>query len=154
MKRDSRIPHPPFCGNKQASQSGFTQKILYAPAMSSMDQLHGVWQAISAVVSGEALPNETVETIRLTLTATQFTTRRGGEILFDSSYTIDVTKTPNEIEMIGIGDFEGKPALGIYALDGEILQLCYRMPGYLRPIDFNSLPGSGAFLIMLKRLKS
>jgi uncharacterized protein (TIGR03067 family) len=121
--------------------------------MNAPQCVRGVWQATSAIVSGQALPGEMVETIRLTLTATQFTTQRGAEILFDSSYTTDFTKTPNEIEMIGIGDFQGKPALGIFSLEGEVLQLCYRMPGCVRPSEFSSPEGSGAFLITLKRTR-
>jgi len=120
--------------------------------MSSNERLQGVWQALTAVVSGDALPTEMVDTIRLTLTATQFTTQRGGETLFDSSYTIDAAQSPMHIEMIGTGDFAGKPALGIFALDNDSLQLCYKMPGCARPTDFSSAKDSGAFLITLKRL--
>jgi uncharacterized protein (TIGR03067 family) len=117
-------------------------------------QLEGVWQAISAVVSGQEISAPDVNSIRLTLTETRFTTQRGAETLFDSSYTADPSTTPMQIEMIGTGDdFEGKPALGIYAFEGETLQLCYKMPGYLRPTDFSSAPGSGAFLITLKRVE-
>ena len=123
--------------------------------MSSVQQLEGVWQAVSAVVSGQPMPSADVETIRLTLTATRFTTQRGAETLFDSTYAADPSKTPMQIEMIGTGgDFEGKPALGIYAFEGETLQLCYTMPGFQRPTEFASAPGSGAFLIMLKRANS
>jgi uncharacterized protein (TIGR03067 family) len=119
--------------------------------MSSTEQLEGIWQATAAVVNGEALPSEAVQMIRLTLTATRFTTRRGGETLFDSSYSVNAAKFPNEIEMIGVEDFAGKPALGIYALEAGVLQICYRMPGFLRPTAFESEDGSGAFLITLKR---
>jgi uncharacterized protein (TIGR03067 family) len=120
--------------------------------MNSVAELRGVWQATSAIVSGDAMPAATVESIRLTLTDTRFTTRRDAEILFDSSYTADPTKSPNEIEMVGVEDFEGRPALGIYAIDGDALELCYKMPGFGRPTGFVSAPGSGAFLIRLKRL--
>jgi uncharacterized protein (TIGR03067 family) len=121
--------------------------------MSSGQQLQGVWQAISAIVSGEPIPKEDVGAIRLTLTETRFTTQRGAETLFDSAYTSDPTQTPMQIEMIGTGgDFAGKPALGIYAFEGGLLQLCYKMPGFLRPTEFKSDRGSGAFLITLKRI--
>src|SRR5690242_16626447 len=122
--------------------------------MSSPQILEGVWQAISAIVSGQSMPSYDVSAIRLTLTATRFTTQRGLETLFDSSYTVDTTKSPMQIEMIGAGgDFDGKPALGIYACEGDTLKLCYKMPGFLRPTDFTSAPGSGAFLITLKRIE-
>src|SRR4051812_28052741 len=122
--------------------------------MDSAQQLQGIWQAISAVVSGQEIPAEDVNSIRLTLTATRFTTQRGAETLFDSDYTADRTKSPMQIEMIGAGgDFRGKRALGIYAFEGETLQLCYKMPGFQRPTGFASPPGSGAFLIALKRIE-
>jgi uncharacterized protein (TIGR03067 family) len=120
--------------------------------MSSAEQIHGVWQAVAAVISGQVLSGEEVEEIRLTLTQTRFTTQRGAETLFDSSYTADASKSPMQIEMVGTGgDFDGKAALGIYSLDGETLQLCYKMPGYPRPTEFASALGSGAFLITLRR---
>ncbi|HUS34929.1 MAG TPA: TIGR03067 domain-containing protein [Verrucomicrobiae bacterium] len=122
--------------------------------MNSSNQLPGIWQALSVIVGGEAIPADDVNEIRLTLTATRFTTSRGAETLFDSTYTSDATTCPKRIEMIGTGgDFEGQPALGIYAFEGEILQLCYTMPGFQRPADFTSGRGSGAFLITLKRLE-
>ena len=122
--------------------------------MNSNEQLVGVWQAISAIVSGEAIPADDVSAIRLTLNETRFTTSRGAETLFDSAYTSDATTSPKRIEMIGTGgDFEGQPALGIYAFEGELLQICYTMPGFGRPADFTSARGSGAFLITLKRLE-
>ena len=121
--------------------------------MSSWQQLEGEWQAISAVISGQVIPSEDVNTIRLTLTSTRFTTQRGDETLFDSAYRADPTKTPMQIEMIGTGgDFDGKAALGIYALEGETLQICYKMPGFSRPTEFASALGSGAFLITLRRV--
>src|SRR6185436_1002005 len=80
--------------------------------MSSTEHLEGIWQATSAVVNGEEMPADAVRTIQLILTATRFTTRRGGQTLFDSSYSVNAAKVPNEIEMIGIEDFAGKPALG------------------------------------------
>lgn len=128
--------------------------MVYHQMMKPTEQLHGVWQAVSATISGQVLADAELRSVRLTLTANRFTTRRGAETLFDSTYTADATKTPMEIEMIGSGgDFEGKPALGIYSLADDTLQLCYKMPGYPRPTEFISPDGSGAFLITLKRLQ-
>ena len=121
--------------------------------MNSHDQLQGIWQAIAATVSGQQIPAADVNTIRLTLTETRFTTQRGAEILFDSSYTADSSKSPMQIQMLGAeGDFKGQPALGIFALEADNLQLCYTMPGFARPTDFTSPAGSGAFLIHLRRV--
>jgi uncharacterized protein (TIGR03067 family) len=94
-----------------------------------------------------------VNTIRLTLTATRFVTKRGAETLFDSAYTTDTTTAPKQIQMIGVGgDFQGQPARGIYAFEEETLRLCYTVPGFPRPTEFKSPLGSGVFLITLKRI--
>ena len=122
--------------------------------MNSHQQLQGIWQAISATVSGQQIPTADVNNIRPTLTATRVTTQRGAEILFDSTYAADTSKSPMLIQMLGTeGDFKGQPALGIFALEADTLQLCYTMPGFARPTDFTSPPGSGAFLIHLRRIQ-
>lgn len=121
--------------------------------MTSNETLPGLWQATAATVSGQTIPASEIGAVRLTLTATRFTTKRGAETLFDSSYTADPTQSPMQIQMIGSGgDFEGQAALGIYAFEGETLRICYTMPGYARPTEFASAPGSGAFLITLRRI--
>lgn len=115
-------------------------------------ELQGVWQAVSVVVSGQRIDDSDVKSIRLTLSGDRFTTRRGGETLFDSSYSADAKR--GEIEMIGSGgDFEGKPARGIYEFEEELLRLCYAMPGFARPSAFKSEAGSGVFLIELRRVE-
>ena len=124
-----------------------------SPPLNSHEQLQGIWQAISATVSGQPIPATDVNNIRLTLTDTRFTTQRGAQILFDSTYIADSSKSPMQIQMLGTeGDFKDKPALGIFALEVDSLQLCYTMPGFARPTDFTSAPGSGAFLIHLRRI--
>jgi uncharacterized protein (TIGR03067 family) len=88
------------------------------------------------------------------MTADRFKTERGDQVLFDSTYTLDPTKSPSTIDMIGTeGELKGKPALGIYKLDANQLTLCYVMPGSPRPTTFDSQPNSGAFLIAWKREK-
>src|ERR1044071_1871381 len=90
--------------------------------------IEGVWACVSAEMSGQKLPEERSSQLRLTLTADRFKTQLGEQVLFDSTYTLDSSKSPVEIEMIGTeGDAKGKPALGIIKLDGGVLTLCYVM---------------------------
>ena len=114
--------------------------------------LPGTWRCASATVDGKPLSEQAVKKLRLTLTADRYLTERGDEVLFDSTYRIDPAADPKRIEMIGTeGDAAGKPALGIYRLDRETLTICYTMPGTPRPKDFESKPGSGAYLITWAR---
>ena len=59
-----------------------------------------------------------------------------------------------QINMIATeGENKGKPAQGIYALDGDMLKICYTLPGKDRPTAFDSKPGSAATLVIWKRAK-
>jgi len=55
--------------------------------------------------------------------------------------------------MVGTeGDLAGKEAEGIYSLEGDVLRICYVMPGLPRPEGFESAMGSKAFLVVWKRI--
>ena len=114
--------------------------------------IEGVWACITAQNNGQKIPEEKAAQLRLTLTSNQFKTQLGEQVLFDSTYTLDVSKSPAEIEMLGNeGDLKGKPALGIIKLEDGALTLCYVMPGSERPKAFESQPGSKATLTVWKR---
>jgi len=114
--------------------------------------LQGVWTCTSATIDGKALAEEAARNLKLTLTADRYKTERGEQVLFDSTYSIDPTKNPPQIDMIGTeGELKGKAALGIFKLDGDLLTICYVMPGKERPTAFASQPQSGAFLVAWKR---
>ena len=114
--------------------------------------IEGVWSCVEAVNNGSKLADEKAAHLRLTMTEKQFKTQLGEQVLFDSTYTVDATKTPAEIEMLGNeGDLKGKPALGIIKFEGGVLTLCYVMPGGERPKGFESQPGSKVTLTVWKR---
>jgi uncharacterized protein (TIGR03067 family) len=122
--------------------------------MKNADNLIGTWACVSAVVDGKRLPDETCASLRLTLTEHRYKTEKGSEVLFDSTYTIDASKHPNEINMVGTeGDLTGKEAQGIYSVQNDTLQICYTMPGAPRPTEFKSPAGAKAYLIQGKRLR-
>lgn len=122
------------------------------PSRLPKDALVGTWNCVSAVVDGKPLPEETVRLLRLTLTSDRYKTEKGSEVLFDSTYSVDRTKNPNQINMVGTeGALRGKEAKGIYSLEGDTLRICYTMPGEQRPQAFESTPGSKAFLVVWKR---
>jgi uncharacterized protein (TIGR03067 family) len=132
----------------------FTACATSTHTMNKSDDLVGTWACSSAVVDGKRLPDETAALLRLTLTETRFKTEKGSQVLFDSAYTLDASKHPKEINMVGTeGDFVGKEACGIYLLERDTLQLCYTMPGTPRPIEFQSPGGSKTYWIVWKRLR-
>jgi uncharacterized protein (TIGR03067 family) len=120
-----------------------------------MKDLLGSWTCVSATIDGRPLAETTAKELRLTLTADRYKSERGEQVLFDSTYTLDGSKSPAQIDMIGTeGDLKGKAALGILKLDGDSLTMCYVMPGKERPTAYESQPNSGVFLVTWKRAKS
>jgi uncharacterized protein (TIGR03067 family) len=119
------------------------------------EKLAGVWACTSAVNDGKPLAAETVQKLRLTLTRDRgYKTELGPQVLFDSTYTLDTSKRPKHIDLIGTeGENQGKAAQGIYSLDGDALTICYTMPGHDRPKALESKAGSGATLVVWKRSK-
>src|SRR3954467_449451 len=77
-------------------------------------QIIGSWNCDSAVIDGRPLAEETTRQLRLTLTPDRYKSQRGDQVLFDSTYTLDTSKTPVQIDMIGTeGELKGKSAPGI-----------------------------------------
>jgi|SRR3954471_4109719 uncharacterized protein (TIGR03067 family) len=119
-----------------------------------MKDLLGSWTCVSAVIDGKPLTEGTAKELRLTLTADRYKTERGEQVLFDSTYKVDASKAPAQIDMIGTeGDLKGETAPGILQLDGDTLTMCYVMPGKERPTAFESQPNTGATLAVWKRTK-
>ena len=114
--------------------------------------MEGTWTCISATVNGKPLPEATVKLLRLTLTKDRYKTEKGNEVLFDSSYKLDPSQNPPHINIVGTeGDLKGKEAQGIYSIAGDILKICYTMPGRKRPTAFESIAGSEAHFIVWQR---
>ena len=123
-------------------------------ARNEMEKLIGTWACVSGSVDGNPLPEATARELKLKLTEKTYTTTRGEDTLFESTYTIDPGTTPRSIDIVGTeGELAGKTAQGIYEVDGDDLKLCYTMPGHDRPKAFESKPGSGAFFVVWKRVK-
>ena len=124
----------------------------YSHGQDDKMKLQGTWACASAVIDGKPLAEEAAKALKLTLTADRYKTERGDQVLFDSTYTIDAAKNPKTIDMVGTeGELKGKPALGIYTLDGDMLSMAYVMPGKDRPTTFESKAGSGIYVIVWKR---
>ena len=69
----------------------------------------------------------------------------------DAAHASPVLAPPRQREppqMPGAPPLAGQAAQGIYVQEGDILKLCYTMPGGKRPTAFESAAGSEAYFII------
>jgi uncharacterized protein (TIGR03067 family) len=116
-----------------------------------MSVLDGVWMCESATINGRKLDDATANSLKLTLNGQQYKTERGDQVLFDSTYSVNDSMSPPQIDMVGIGELAGKIGKGIYELKQDRLTMCYAKPDHDRPTDFASEEGSDAHLMVWRR---
>jgi uncharacterized protein (TIGR03067 family) len=116
-----------------------------------MSELDGVWACESATVNGRTLDDEVAKSLKLTLQGERYKTERGDQVLFDSTYSVDNNVVPRHINMVGIGELQGRIGKGIYELKQDRLTMCYTMPDQDRPTAFASDEGSNAHLMVWRR---
>ena len=123
--------------------------------ISLTSRMTGTWSCAAATINGKPLSETAVKKLHLTMTDKRYKTERNDEVLFDSTYRLDTTKSPVHIDMVGTeGDLIGNEAQGIIAAEGDTLKICYTMPGKPRPISFASTTNSEAYLIVWTREKT
>ncbi len=117
--------------------------------VSDKDKLQGTWTVVSAEGSGQPSADE-VKTLKFIVTGTQYTVKKGDEVVVKGTVTLDPAKKPKELTLKDDGD--DKPTLGIYTFEGDTLKVCTGDPGKERPREF-SAKGGNVLLVVLKKAK-
>jgi RNA polymerase sigma factor (sigma-70 family) len=125
-----------------------------APAVVRTDaqRLQGVWQLVSLINDGDKAAEKEVRDVLLELTDTAFRSECAGALFRESTYTIDPTRDPRQLDFTSRGDFPPHLCQAIYRFEGDQLVLCYPRSGADRPARFESKPGSGLTLTLWKRV--
>lgn len=115
--------------------------------------VQGSWQATSAELGGQKLPQNVTATIKLTLKDGTY------EVIAESpdrgTVTYDTTAKPKTMDIKGTeGPNKGKTFLAIYEKSGDTLTICYDLSGASRPTEFKTVPRSLLFLVTYKKQKS
>jgi uncharacterized protein (TIGR03067 family) len=122
------------------------------PAPLDPAKLVGSWTYVAGTRAGEKVDKERM-TGPVVVTKETFTLP-GSEPKFVIGYTVDAKASPATIDMsIKDGPVKEGKALGIIAVNGDELTLCYDPSGQKRPAKFESTKDNGAFLFVLKRVK-
>jgi uncharacterized protein (TIGR03067 family) len=113
--------------------------------------LQGTWIAKSAKIDGKDAPAEFLKILQTTFKGDTITTLDGKGNPEESPYTIDVTKTPFQLEFKAPS--ETGPTLCVFELAGGELRVCARGPEFPggRPTSFSSTLGSGLALIVFTK---
>ena len=111
------------------------------------DKILGKWKVESIVKGGKA--TEEGKEIILTFEADKIKLMRGDQ-QNEMGFKLDPSKKPKWITV----DLMGKPAEGIYSLEGDTLKVCHgEGDNAPRPTEFESKEGSNVVVLTLKRLK-
>jgi len=117
-------------------------------------KLVGTWNYVSGEEDGkkadpERLKKGTVEITKDTISL------KSDDATFVLKYSVDNGKSPCQIalEIVKGPQGEGAKAVGIVALKGDSLLLCYPAMGGQAPTTFAAKAGSGLHLFVLKRKK-
>jgi uncharacterized protein (TIGR03067 family) len=120
--------------------------------MKDLDGMQGIWNLVSAMEDGKALPEDKVKQTTIVVEDNTFSfpglaedaTARAG------TFKLDATKNPKEIDTTSD---EKELSLGIYELEPDRYKVCFAPPGKPRPTNFSSEPGSGQILQVWERQK-
>jgi uncharacterized protein (TIGR03067 family) len=114
----------------------------------------GTWRFVSIEAEGQRLQEKHFQHSRLIIEGGHFTIQQG-KVTYKGTFKVDLTNKPKQIDVtFADGPDRGKTARGIYELDGDTYKVCIGYVGKGRPTAFESKPGSGHVLEVLKREKA
>jgi RNA polymerase sigma factor (sigma-70 family) len=148
---------------------GYWKRISVPPGVSPKDdrqRLQGTWRVVSKVMDGTTFTEDRPEVKQARVNLT-FDERFGTLVIFDTVratkggdperqlavFSLDPEKNPKRILLTWRGQRgkPGTPTAGIYAVEGDILQICLSADGRRPPTDFTAERGSGRTLYALRR---
>jgi RNA polymerase sigma factor (sigma-70 family) len=128
-----------------------------APQDDDRKKIQGTWKATSAQVDGKEVPGaDKINQMTLWIFTGDKVIVKLGDQRAELAYKLDPSRKPRWIDYSPI--INGRPdpketVRGVYELDGDTLRICklhpITRPG--RPAEVASRPGSGTFLLILKR---
>ena len=121
------------------------------PAYVERKKLRGDWKVASAKMSGKAL--EKVSLSRFTF-EDGFVTVLEGKKTLKTEYSVDASKDPKVIALVGLFQRQPGPVYLVYAVEGDTLTLCLNTrPGAEPPASLTTEEGDGRMLLTLKRVE-
>lgn len=120
-----------------------------------MAKLEGSWKVVALEKSGKPAPDEVLkEAPRITFKGDRINLKFSGKDKEqESTYKLDPSKKPKEIDIVEKRGDRNEPSKSIYLLDGDDLKICMARPGLERPTEFATKEGAQHSMLTLKREK-
>jgi uncharacterized protein (TIGR03067 family) len=116
--------------------------------------LQGSWQIELQEEDGEKVPADQLKGRSVLFGMNAFVELHNGKMIQLGALKLDASKTPKTVNaMVMEGKQKGDILQGIYALDGDVLKICFDMQGNQRPKEFKTTAGSGFRLMVCKRIR-
>jgi uncharacterized protein (TIGR03067 family) len=123
-------------------------------AAEELQHFQGTWQIESWQEKGKAIPAPDLKKRGVFFGANLFVYRRDGKLHQAGSLQLEPSRSPKTVNLsVKEGDGKDGVMLGIYAISGDTLKLCYDPEGQKRPENFTPDSKSGFTLIELKKPK-
>jgi RNA polymerase sigma factor (sigma-70 family) len=114
------------------------------------ERLQGPWTLVWSIADGQRAPEATTPALTMMLTDKNFQSD-WVKLFRQSTYELDPTQDPRWIDLIAGSEYPGHVSRGIYRFEGDDLMLCLARPNAVRPVGFESKPGSGVTLGLWRR---
>jgi uncharacterized protein (TIGR03067 family) len=125
-------------------------------AKKEQERFQGTWRLVKFdLAEGRSLPEEVLAKSRFTFQGDRLNVTEDGKVVDEATIKLDPTMTPKTIDVTaGRGPNKGKVSLGIYAFEGDTLEICSAAPGQKRPTEFKTDRASRTAILVLRRAKS
>lgn len=118
-------------------------------------RLQGGWQIESMEEDGEKTAPGDLKGRSLFFGRDTFLFRRPDNLIQIGMLKLDPSKTIKTVNAtIMRGPQKGETMLGIYAVEGDALKVCFHVPGEQRPNEFTAPAGSSRLMITCKRIRN
>lgn len=119
----------------------------------AMKEREGSWKVVSRVADGMKASDEEVKGVRVVTKGDKFTISRDKEVLAEGTYKIvALDKNVRKVDVTATkGKNAGKISKQIYKIEGDTMTVCTAPAEKDRPTEFESKPGTGHILTVLKR---
>jgi RNA polymerase sigma factor (sigma-70 family) len=125
-----------------------------APAGDDLAKLQGTWSVVALEQDGEDVSPIPEPGIVIAgnawITINPKPSQNPTKVM---TFTLDPAREPKTIDVTGVGAEKAPVMLGIYRVDGPNLLVCFDPKGVKRPTEFDTKPGSGHNLAILRRAK-